>query len=769
MLQILEAFVRQLAPVALLVVGLARLCAAVDPYLVTWDAPGIGHRDSMPIGNGDLGMNLWTEASGDVVLLIGKTDAWSENGQLLKLGRVRVAFTPSPFRAGASFRQVLRTRDGVIEIHGDGQAVLQAWVDADAPVIHVQLVDARPRAAHVSLESWRTAPRRLVDVTGNAELAQGLRELQGSPAGGPTIDPDTVLAAPDSLIWLHHNARSIYGDLLRNQHLEALQGAFSDPLLHRNVGALARGPGLTVVDDHTLTTATPQAGLRLDITAFANVAERTDVWRAGVQAAADQAAARDAAAARAATQAWWNRFWERSWILVGGEAHAAEVTQGFIMQRWMTACGGRGPAPIKFNGGTFTVGQEPPSGTPYVPEQGRVDPDFRVWGSNVWFQNTRLIYWPMIANGDLDTLAPFYAMYKAALPLATARTRLAWRHDGAIFPETIFFFGLPSNNDFGWGNPGPEMTNPYIGRHFNNAPELMMMLLDTWDLHHDADLATGTLLPLADAFTLWFDQHWPRVAGKLRFEPSEALETRQHAADPLPDIAGLMQVLTRLCALPEALTTPAQRARWHTMLADLPPLPRGLTDAAGKVPVTPDQASPTGTPILWPAASFDAPKNSENPELYAVHPYRLFGVGLPELELARATYEAKRFADSTCWGQQGIQAACLGFAARAQREAVANFTAYDSQRFRWFWKSGDWQPDLDNGGAGQLILQSMLMQARGDRILLFPAWPKAWDVDFRLHAAHDTVVSGTVRGGRVIDVTVIPESRRKDVVQMELQ
>ncbi|MBA3939111.1 MAG: hypothetical protein H0X38_16820, partial [Planctomycetes bacterium] len=228
--------------------------------------------------------------------------------------------------------------------------------------------------------------------------------------------------------------------------------------------------------------------------------------------------------------------------------------------------------------------------------------------------------------------------------------------------------------------------------------------------------------------------------------------------------------LTRLLALPETLTTSAQRARWRTTLTDLPPLPRGRTDAAGKVPVTSDQASPTGTPILWPAASFDGPKNSENPELYAVHPYRLFGVGLPELELARATYEAKRFADTTCWGQQGIQAACLGWAARAQQEVAANFMNYGGERFRWFWKPAhDWEPDLDNGGAGQIILQSMLMQARGDKILLFPAWPKAWDVDFRLHAAHDTVVSGIVRGGRVVQVVVTPESRLKDVVQMDLQ
>jgi hypothetical protein len=81
----------------------------------------------------------------------------------------------------------------------------------------------------------------------------------------------------------------------------------------------------------------------------------------------------------------------------------------------------------------------------------------------------------------------------------------------------------------------------------------------------------------------------------------------------------------------------------------------------------------------------------------------------------------------------------------------------------------DWEPDLDNGSSGQIILQSMLMQARGGRIQIFPAWPKTWDVDFRLHAAHDTAVSGIVRGGRVVQVVVTADSRLKDVVQMALQ
>ena len=168
---------------------------------------------------------------------------------------------------------------------------------------------------------------------------------------------------------------------------------------------------------------------------------------------------------------------------------------------------------------------------------------------------------------------------------------------------------------------------------------MIVMMLDTYETTGDAAFAKNTLMPLAGEFAVWFHQHWPRVNGKLHFEPSQSLETRQNATNSMPEIAGLMHVLPRLVSLPGGLTTPAQVALWKKMLADLPPLRKGRADAEGKSPVTLDKAAPDGREILWPAEKFDKPNNVENPELYAVHPFRVFGVGLPELELARRCHD----------------------------------------------------------------------------------------------------------------------------------
>ena len=46
----------------------------------------------MPLGNGDISLNAWIAANGDLVFYIGKSDSWGDNARLLKVGRVRIGW-----------------------------------------------------------------------------------------------------------------------------------------------------------------------------------------------------------------------------------------------------------------------------------------------------------------------------------------------------------------------------------------------------------------------------------------------------------------------------------------------------------------------------------------------------------------------------------------------------------------------------------------------------------------------------------------------------
>lgn len=110
----------------LLVAGMAMAQQAeIDRYNVEWDTPSENSAGSMPLGNGELGANLWVEKNGDLLFYLSRTDAISEANRLMKMGRVRVSLSPNPFREGLPFSQQLVLKDGAIYVTAgkDGEAV----------------------------------------------------------------------------------------------------------------------------------------------------------------------------------------------------------------------------------------------------------------------------------------------------------------------------------------------------------------------------------------------------------------------------------------------------------------------------------------------------------------------------------------------------------------------------------------------------------------------------------------------------------------------
>ena len=110
--------------------------------------------------------------------------------------------------------------------------------------------------------------------------------------------------------------------------------------------------------------------------------------------------------------------------------------------------------------------------------------------------------------------------------------------------------------------------------------------------------------------------------------------------------------------------------------------------------------------------------------------------------------------------------AYLGLADDAREYIVATRTEQACEsRFPAFWGPNyDWIPDQDHGGVLLKALQAMLLQTDGRAIYLLPAWPKDWDVEFKLHAPYSTTIEGRYRNGTLEAVTVTPSGRRKDIM-----
>ena len=192
--------------------------SAVDRYNVVWDSPSADHHGSMPLGNGDITLNAWMTAAGDLHFYIGKTDAWDDNAPA---GQGRQG--PRPLRAeplrppaGPSARSS-GSRQGAIEIQaGEPDSpdsfFVRLWVDANDPVIHVTAESADAVEATASIELWRTERREVTemqvsDIFMNRKRADGTQEPL-------VVEPDTVLTGQRGRIgWFHHNVKSVGPEL----------------------------------------------------------------------------------------------------------------------------------------------------------------------------------------------------------------------------------------------------------------------------------------------------------------------------------------------------------------------------------------------------------------------------------------------------------------------------------------------------------------------------------------------------------------------------
>ena len=134
-----------------------------EKYNVIWDSQSKDSWGSMPAGNGDIGANVWVTADGELQFFISKTDAFSENARLLKIGKVKVKFTPN-ILSGKNFKQELDLYSGKIKIttgESGQKATFDFWIDANNPAIVIDGKCDVPVTAEVSYEGWRTRHREL--------------------------------------------------------------------------------------------------------------------------------------------------------------------------------------------------------------------------------------------------------------------------------------------------------------------------------------------------------------------------------------------------------------------------------------------------------------------------------------------------------------------------------------------------------------------------------------------------------------------------------
>ncbi|MDR1735012.1 MAG: DUF5703 domain-containing protein [Oscillospiraceae bacterium] len=671
-------------------------------YNFTYNGLAKGPMDSVPIGNGELGANVWLTEEG-LHILTSRIDALSDMHTILKTAHLLVRFLPGEmFRAHSPAVQ-LHLEDGTLLVSA-GAEWLKVYADANYPVYRLR--------ANVSF---------VVDLINHRKEERVL--LPGDNENSSNIPPEQfeqivsadVSYKADERTYgqYHRNERSIYDFTMWYQHLEDFPGK-EDPLLNNTFGVLVRQRRMNAADVYSHCVQCADVQTYLD----------------EIKAIADKDKGED----YPAHAAWWKAQWEKSYIDLwtdGGDPKLAReaftVARGYTLQRYMNLCAGRGRLPIKFNGSIFTM----------EPDHTSVKPDFdyRRWGAEYWFQNTRLVYWNAMLAGDYEICYPFFKMYKDMLPLCEYRSLVYFGHKGCHIPETVSAFGTQRNCEFsGYSNrkgedgrlPIPQQhANPYVRWHYNGMLELSYMALWFYNAAKDEVFRSEILVPLVFFCLTFFRQHFEVWDGKLRLFPVSSLETYQSCCDDTPDICGLQAVCEGVLSLtqrPDDAEEEALRALVQEIQPLIPDLP--LREKDGEILIDAFRASSDGR----------TRRNCENPELYAVFPFFRHTLTKGDCALALRTFRRRIEKQQPGWQTDGAQAALLGLAEETWEILVKRFGTWNKDcAFPAFWGPNyDYTPDQDHGTAASIALILALVQPDGESNRLFPAWDERMKCAFRL-------------------------------------
>lgn len=757
------------------------LCCGCSTYKisncnVSWDTPSESSLGSMPLGNGDIGANVWTEPNGDVLLYISKVDAFNHAHLLPKLGKIRIRLSPA--LDINSFNQTLHLEDASILI-SDKDTRMKIYVAANQPVIQIEASSDKKREAQISLEPLRKLTR--IEESTQTEGTRGL-----------------ILDGTDNQInWCYENLSSDWIKNARMQNSKEMLETIKDPLLHRISGCSLQGDDMTHNGEMTLKTIAPTKKIQMKINVLTSQ-DPIEQWKNNVT--------KEVEVDTKAHQTYWNEFWQRSYIeitscgddsinmdrfrytqnsqaakpyrnhnMIDADKNARQITQKYALERFCQAAANRGKNPAPFNGSIFTMDMPTGSADFRKPKVKPANPDERAWArlACMW-QNTRHPLWSMPTRGDFDCMKPGLEFVSESLELSKDRCKQRFGVEGCVVPEAAW---LGNVGVFNW-----ESMPAHLKYHQLATIETAAMMCKYYDYTQDSLFLNNSLLPWAkSAIDFYANRFTERdEKGKMVMAGVGVAETYQGATNPCTEIGGLKFVLERLVKYPLG-NFGQYRKYWQKLLNSMPDVP--LREVKGtRLLAVADKYEPARTLV-------------ETPELYSVYPFEQVWLGKDSLlDIARQSFYVRNVSldgskdieptETGGWQASLVQSAYLGLPKETARLATINFndefihwhgnipqdTPWPNRpraRFPAFWECKmDGTPDNDHGANCESALQSMLLQSDDKKIYLLPAWPENWDVSFKLHATRNTTVECRYKNGKIKKLKVSPQTREKDIINM---
>ena len=623
--------------------------------------------EGLPIGNGCMGMTLWTTPS-SVRTQINRNDIFSSDQNHAGSHRNPVDYrgacaqidvdVGSSAFAGTDFRQHLGVYDAECTTAGAG-IEMHCFVSAAADLLVLEIDDRRlePRAIRLTVSMWRppevVTPLKLVP----------LREDAGADIDTGTHTARYEFTEDDGrllLVQQFHETRVFRDEQYRGAAALAV-GVLDAATCIEQAAPLWFDDAPKPLDAPLQTRGAPQAraicipaaaGKRtILVSSAASTASERDVGGAAL-ALLDAASSTSHAELRRQHLRWWHAFWERTFVHLSSADGLADFMERVrTLHLYYTASSSRGDVPApQIAGLNFqTVG------------------DITRLGTQLWHWIEETTYTPLFAADAMDLTDPYFDMYVRQLPACRSAARQRWGvQGGAFFPETSppagpvvlpedcaaefreYFLGRApveslstrtlalcqhdsqlyyiTHYDQHYRRNHPEYAKPHAAIGHLAATGSKIALHAWWRYRSTGDAAwlRSHAYPLLRA-TAEFYRHMvcKGADGLYHIEGTNVMESFILVRDSLMDLAAIRGVVPLALRAAEILDLDAElRAGWRDLRENLAPYPMG-SDApskALKMSALADDAWAAGHLLELNVEQRDYP--SEDVWAFPIHPFQ---------------------------------------------------------------------------------------------------------------------------------------------------
>jgi Bacterial Ig-like domain len=677
-------------------------------------APNTDPTESIPMGNGALGVAAW--AANGFTAQLNRSDTMPDRKSP---GQVNIPGL-SVISHASNFSGRLDLADGVLEESGGGMS-MKAWVSSAKDELIVDVTGANPnltQSASIYLWSGRTPTAAVSGKVGT--LAETWVDNSGDGASGETFG---------SLAAITAGGRDVQTSVTSSTKVTTTFKPNADGA-YRVVVAAPHWAGGTATDTASVT-ATKLIGND------ANVPE---------------------SALLSSQESWWSNYWAHSGLveMSSSDGSAAYIENLRTLYLYDAAASSK-------------------AGTYFGSQAGEADmfdwsEDQQTWAPNeYWIWNLRGEISANMSSGNYQLNTSIFDMYINDLPAIETWTKAQMGGlPGACVPETMSFNGNGYYDD-GSGDASCSLADSpdYNAEDITSGSEMSLYM---WEQYEGTDNLAflKKAFPFMEATAQFLLAYQNVGSDGLLHAVANAHETQWAVQDPTTDIAADNAIFPIIGEAAKLVGDKPSKdpllAQFATAIKEIPPYPR-VDDATRTQLLNPDYtqtetqaADATGTDMIGISYQPDATRNNdENIELEPLWPWDDVSDQDTNLfALEQRSYTNRPNVGGNDWSYDAVDAARLEQPSQVQSDLVSlteTHQVYDNG-LADIGSTVGYQPYQEQSANVAAAVDEALAQDYDGIIRFAPAWPTDWDGSGTVYIQNNDKVDVQVENGQLVTAAI---------------